>query len=257
MIIAVTASTIGCICGVGGGIMMKPLIDLFNIAPVSTAGFLSGSTVLAMTTYTTAKDIFSKTDKIDFSGMLPLAVGAAIGGLLGNSIFGIVKSSFSNVSMVGVVQSAVLALISVGTILYTLKKQSIKTHRVSNKIFAVLVGLALGCISSFLGIGGGPINLIVLSYFFSLDSKKSVQYSLFIILFSQFFNLMATIIGGTVPPFAPLTLILMVIGGIGGGIVGKKISSNISGKTTDKLFVCLLLLIIIICFYNIFKVIYS
>ncbi|MEI3183290.1 MAG: sulfite exporter TauE/SafE family protein [Lachnospiraceae bacterium] len=39
--------------------------------------------------------------------------------------------------------------------------------------------------SSFLGIGGGPINLVVLLYFFSMDTKAAAQNSLYIILFSS------------------------------------------------------------------------
>lgn len=80
--------------------------------------------------------------------------------------------------------------------------------------------MLLGIISSFLGIGGGPINLVVLGYCFSMDSKTAAVISLYIILFSQLASLLAALISG-VPDFPPMALALMVAGGIGGGIAGR------------------------------------
>ncbi|MBQ2105458.1 MAG: sulfite exporter TauE/SafE family protein, partial [Lachnospiraceae bacterium] len=45
------ASVIGAICGIGGGVIIKPALDAFGIMDVSTISFLSGCTVLSMTTY--------------------------------------------------------------------------------------------------------------------------------------------------------------------------------------------------------------
>ena len=46
------------------------------------------------------------------------------------------------------------------------------------------MSITLGILSSFLGIGGGPINLVVLFFFFSMDTKTAAQNSLYTILFS-------------------------------------------------------------------------
>ena len=43
--------------------------------------------------------------------------------------------------------------------LYTLNKEKIATRNVTGAIPCVAIGLVLGISSSFLGIGGGPINL--------------------------------------------------------------------------------------------------
>ena len=40
-IISLGASIIGAICGIGGGVIVKPTLDLFNVASVSTISFLS------------------------------------------------------------------------------------------------------------------------------------------------------------------------------------------------------------------------
>ena len=45
------ASIVGAICGIGGGVIIKPVLDAFGIMSVSAISFLSGCTVLSMTTY--------------------------------------------------------------------------------------------------------------------------------------------------------------------------------------------------------------
>ena len=113
-----------------------------------------------------------------------------------------------------------------------------------------MIGLLLGIMSSFLGIGGGPINLVVLGYFFSMDTKTAAANSLYIILFSQTASLLATLLTASVPEFRIPALILMVAGGIGGGIVGRKLNKKMDNKAVDKLFIGLMVLIVGICVYN-------
>ena len=51
------ASVVGAICGIGGGVIIKPALDAFHIMDVSTISFLSGCTVLSMSCYSVAKSM--------------------------------------------------------------------------------------------------------------------------------------------------------------------------------------------------------
>ena len=104
--------------------------------------------------------------------------------------------------------------------------------------------------SSFLGIGGGPINLVVLFYFFSMETKTAAQNSLYIILFSQITSLLTTLITHSVPEFTLPALVLMIAGGIGGGIAGRTLNKRMSNRAVDKLFLVLMGIIILISIYN-------
>lgn len=250
LIIALSASVIGGICGVGGGVLMKPVLDITGIASVSTASFLSGVTVLAMTGYSTAKNLSAKTHDIEMRTVLPLAVGAAAGGVIGKYLFETIKAGLPYADKVGAVQAVFLALVCIGTMLYTINKKRIKSLHVQSRVLSAVIGMLLGTMSSFLGIGGGPIDLVVLFFFFSMETKIAVQNSLFIILFSQAFSLIYTIAAGKVPEFDALSLVLMILGGILGGVIGKRTGKKLSGETTDKLFIGLLAVIILICVYN-------
>lgn len=254
LIISFLASLIGAICGVGGGIIIKPVLDTFNIMSVSTISFLSSCTVLAMSLVSVYKNIRSNT-KIDINLRIStfLGIGAAIGGVLGNNIFRRLKLLFENENIIGAIQAFLLIIITILTLIYIKNKEKIKTINVSSPYSCALIGLLLGVISSFLGIGGGPINLVVLSYFFSMKTKSAAANSIYIIMFSQITNFLSVLISKSIPDFNVDILIVMILGGIVGGLLGSKVNINISTMKVDKLFKYLILLIITINVYNFFK----
>lgn len=244
------ASIVGAICGIGGGVIIKPTLDLFGWASVSTISFLSGCTVLSMSCYSVGKSLLAHEKAVNMRTGTPLAIGAAVGGVVGKQLFSAVKAASSDPNMVGGVQALCLALITLGTLIYTIYKAKIKTKRVESALVCVVIGFFLGIMSSFLGIGGGPINLVVLFYFFSMDTKTAAANSLYIILFSQITNLLTTIVTREVPPFEIHTIVLMVLGGIFGGVVGRIVNKRLDSKAVDKLFMGLMAVIIGISLYN-------
>lgn len=250
LIVSFLASTVGAICGIGGGVIIKPVLDMLHLETVTTISFLSGCTVLSMTCYSVGRSMLAGERKVALRTGTPLAIGAAIGGLLGKQLFTYIRSLFSNQNTVGAVQGVCLALITLGTLIYTINKSRIHTRTVQNMLVCAVIGLVLGVMSSFLGIGGGPINLVVLFYFFGMDTKTAAANSLYIILFSQLASVLSTVITDTVPPFQPVTLLLMIAGGIGGGIAGRVFNRRMDERMVDRLFIVLMAIIIGISFYN-------
>ena len=248
-VVAFLSSIVGAICGIGGGVVIKPVLDMLRMGAPATINFLSGCTVLSMSLYSVGKALRAGDSKVEMSTGTPLALGAAAGGVVGKEMFSAVKAFFNGSPMVGGVQAIALGIITLGTLVYTINKRRIQTRSTSNKLVCLVIGLLLGIMSSFLGIGGGPINLVVLGYFFGMDTKTAAANSLYIILFSQAASLIATVISG-VPEFRIPALILMVSGGIGGGIVGRKLNKKMDNRAVDKLFIGLMVLIVCICIYN-------
>lgn len=250
-IISFLASTVGAICGIGGGVIIKPVLDMFGVATVATISFLSGCTVLSMSCYSVTRSITAKDSKINMKLATPIAIGAVIGGISGSYLFSYIKDLFDSPNTVGAVQGGCLALVTIMCIIATLNKHKMHTKNITSPLACAVVGLVLGLVSSFLGIGGGPINLVVLFYFFSMDTKTAAQNSLYIILLSQASSLASTIITGSVPAFDPIALVLMVAGGILGGIVGRIANKRISEQFVSKLFIALMFIIVAICCYNV------
>ncbi len=252
-IVCFGASVVGAICGIGGGVIIKPVLDSFGVLDVSAISFLSGCTVLSMTTYSVVNNKIGGKSNVTKKTGLPLAVGAAAGGLIGKWLFSYVKSLSDDQNRVGAVQASCLLIVTIGTLVYTIYKDKIKTYQIENSIVCILIGVFLGILSSFLGIGGGPINLVVLFFFFSMTTKVAAENSLYIIFFSQIASLLSSIVTGSVPNFAAGVLILMAAGGIAGGICGRAINKKIESDTVDKLFIGLMVVMIIVNIYNIYK----
>lgn len=105
--ISFLASVIGAICGIGGGVIIKPTLDLFQLAGVSTISFLSGCTVLTMSCYSVVKGLLAHNTGIDLKTGTPLAIGASAGGVLGKQLFTHVMGVISKPDVVGAIKRAV------------------------------------------------------------------------------------------------------------------------------------------------------
>ena len=247
--VCLVASTVGAVAGYGGGVIIKPVLDALGIMPVSTISFLSGCTVLSMSV---ASLLRSRENGVQLrlKTTTPLAIGAAIGGLLGKYLFELVKSG-SDEAVLGLVQSFFLLLTTVGVFVYTIKKDRLPSYQLDNLPVCLLVGLALGVVSAFLGIGGGPLNVALLFFFFSMDAKEAAKNSIFIILFSQTASLISALVQGSVPDFAWPDLLSMMAGGIGGALLGGALSKRMDNRAVEKLLMGLMLVIIGINVYNV------
>ena len=250
--IALIASTIGGICGVGGGIIIKPLLDFTGIVGVEEASFLSSCTVFCMSLYNVTAGLLSGDNSVDLKNSTPLAVGAAAGGVIGNVFFSTLCRIFDQNHVAGIAQSLCLMLI-VATLVYVFAKDSLRPLNIRSRGGFVGIGLILGAISSFLGIGGGPFNIMVLCYIIGMETKQAVENSLYIILFGQAANLILMFLSGAALSVHISRTLLMICGGVGGGVLGRKCKMRMNNAMVEKLFIILLLVIICICACNIFK----
>lgn len=250
ILIGLLACTAGSLCGIGGGIIIKPILDLSNLMSVETASFLSGCTVLAMTAFSVGRTFLAGNRVIDVSRGTPLAVGAGVGGIAGQFLFSQTAKAFPNTNVVGMVQAGVLFFVTLGTLIYTLFERKVTTLSIENKGACGLVGSGLGMISSFLGIGGGPINLLVLHYFFSMERKKAALNSLYIILFSQLCSLAVSLLNGISIDGALPYLPVMIGSGIVGGLFGSTLRRRMSAWEVLIMYCFLICVILSVCVWN-------
>ena len=115
-LICIAATTLGAISGIGGGVIIKPVMDAVSGLSVSTISFLSGCTVLAMSVVSVLRSRGGDA-KIDPKKGTLLAIGGAVGGVSGKWIFDIVKSSFGNDGLVGTIQSILMVILTLGVLL--------------------------------------------------------------------------------------------------------------------------------------------
>lgn len=243
-LVAIGASTIGAISGIGGGVIIKPVMDAVSGMDAATISFMSGCTVLTMALSTYLRGM--KDDLVmDYHISIPLALGGAAGGVIGKNIFSNVTGN------VALIQAAMLLAVNIGVLLYMIYKGRLKTMQVKGVLQSLVIGFLLGTVSSFLGIGGGPINIAVLSFFYSMSPKLTAKNSLFIILFSQFTSFTVTISAGA-PEVNMVALLLMCVGGVTGALIGSKLSKIFSERNVETLFTCVLIGLIALGGYNVY-----
>ena len=249
-LVAFLASLLGPLCGIGGGVIIKPVVDAMGVLPVATVSFLSSVSVLTMSLATLGQNAVSRTSRVDAASMLPLALGSAIGGVAGKVLFNRLIVGLPSSDLVGAVQALLLIVLSGLVFVYTLRKTCIRGMHVSSVGVKAGIGAFAGACWSFLGIGGGPFNLAILTFFFAMETKEAAQSSLFIIAFSQGASLIYSLSLGGLPEFEFAALVGICLAAVIGSVAGRRIAKRISSAATDRLYLCSLVLIAFICAYN-------
>lgn len=249
-VVAFLASLLGPLCGIGGGVIIKPVVDAMGVLPVVTVSFLSSISVLTMSAATLLQNAAAKTSTVNARRMLPLALGSAAGGVAGKMGFNALSEGLPGTELVGAVQAAILITLTCIVAVYTVKKDRVGNLYVKSPAASAAIGAAAGACWSFLGIGGGPFNLAILTFFFAMDTKPAAQASLFIIAFSQTASLVYSLVRGSIPEFAPWLLIGMCISAVAGSILGRQLAKRADSKMVEKLYLFSLALIAAICCYN-------
>lgn len=255
-IISFLSSTIGAICGIGGGIIIKPVLDSLKVLEVSKISLLSSCTVLSMSLYSFINAKISGGSNVDFKIATPLAIGGIFGGIIGKILFSHIIIIFKSENVAGIFQSSILIFLTAITLSFTVKNMGINkinSLRINNIFLCLIIGTILGLLSSFLGIGGGPFNIMFLCFFFSMDEKISAENSLYIILFSQISNVFISVIKNDFAKIDLSFLLVMILGGIFGGVLGRLINKKINTIIFQKLFLILLFTIILISVYNLYN----
>ena len=250
-LVAIGATIVGALTGMGGGVIIKPVLDLLGQYDAATIGILSSVTVLTMSIVSIGKQIRQKAS-IRLEIALPLALGSVLGGWLGAGCLGVILQHQDN-SRVVILQNVLLGLLLRGVFFYMKRKEHLPTLHRRGLAAGLLTGLFAGLVSTFLGIGGGPINVAVLIFVFSMDTKAAAVNSIITIFFAQVAKLSAVLLGEGFVAYDLSVLPVMLIGAVAGGWLGARISKVVSEKTVEKAFNLVQLAVLALCVYNIWQ----
>lgn len=244
-LLAFIATTLGAIAGLGGGVIIKPALDALGHYDLSVISILSSVTVFSMAIASTIKQI--RLGFVFEKKMYILAFGAIIGGGFGNQLFSLLVISI-NEDMLKGIQAVILALLLVVVVF----KDYLPKFNFENIILALVLGILLGTIAAFLGIGGGPINVAILCMLLGYSTKDAAVISVLIILFSQLSKLVLIQLDTGFVIYNLKMLWVMVPGGIFGGLLGSMFNRKLEDKHINRIFRVMLVVIIGINIYNAF-----
>lgn len=251
-IVGFIASIIGAISGLGGGIIIKPVLDAVTELDASVINFLSTCAVFTMSCSAVTKHIKYKT-KFEKPTTVLLGIGAILGGLIGTEIFEFIVDFINKDRFIKLIQNGLLLSLLVIILVY-INLPNKKQFHIKNRIFTVLLGYTLGMISSFLGIGGGPINITALTLFFSMNLKSASVNSIILILFSQASKIITLLISKSIPSGLEISMLLYIIpAAILGGIFGTTVNKKINKSNLIIAYNSVMLFVIMTCLWNIIR----
>lgn len=250
-ILVLVVCTWGGVVGLSGGLVIKPLFFMLDYADYQTIAITSTIIVffMAMSSFITKRKL-----KIDFDKkiILFLCLGTFLGSILGRFINDFVYIAVGNEDLMVKIDSILLLVMIFITWISVIKKGNYKTFNIQNSIVILTIGLTLGTISSYLNIGGGPINILFLILFLGLDIKEATIYSIGIIIVSSLTSIIIYILdpGQLVDTYNLTPLLAFIPMAIIGGALGTKIAHNLSEKSISRWLSALLLVMLALNLIN-------
>ncbi|WP_025161572.1 sulfite exporter TauE/SafE family protein [Paraclostridium bifermentans] len=251
-LVALFSTILGSSAGLGGGIIIKPVLDSLGDYALPTINLLSSSTIFIMSIVTVFYQL-KKKDKINPKNTIVVATGSVVGGIIGQKLMSFILSKDINIGLINNIQSIIIIILLISVFLYMRNKDNIKSYKINNILAIGLLGLFLGAISAFLGIGGGPINVAAFTILFSMTANEAARNSILVIFFSQGSKIISIAVTTGFSSYNLDMLPYMLVGGVLGGIIGYKINKAASEKSIIKIFNSVTLSIILLNLYNIFK----
>ena len=246
------ASIIGAITGLGGGLIIRPVFDSISYHSVLNIGFFASTSVLTMAVVSTIRKLRDGS-VIDWALVLPTGIGAMTGGVIGNLLLEHLIYALPEPRNAQQVQ--VVAAVTVISFAIYVSLRNNKRLYLPNKWWCMPVGVCLGIIASFLGMGGGPINVPFFMIFWGMGIKDATTYSIAIIFFSHLARLIT--LGFTVGySYFDLPILLFVIpAAVTGGLLGTRFSKVLPPHAVKRMFIVALLGVICLNLFNLFFVI--
>lgn len=245
--VIVLANTVGAISGMGGGVLIKPVLDLIDVHSVAAISFYSSIAVLTMSLVSTYKQV-SNGLEVKWGFASQLSIGAVIGGLLGNNVFETILSHFPSGREVQLVQIILTIVTLVFSFLHS--KGLWQNESYEGALLKLSAGFLLGFLASLLGIGGGPINVALLMLLFNLPIKQATVYSIVTIFFSQLSKVMTIVLTIDLGRYDLTLLFYIIPAAVLGGFIGSSISGKVSDYRVNQIYQVVIILVLVINCYN-------
>jgi len=254
--------------GVGGGFLITPLLIFYNIPPAIAVA--TGANQVIASSFSGALSHL-KRGTLDFKLGSVLLAGGIVGSTFGIWVFSLLRSIGQLDLFISLLYVALLGTVG-GLMLYesvnairsarsgvapTLKKsgQHNWIHRLplkmrfrASKLFVSVIpvigiGVAIGFLSSIMGVGGGFIMVPALIYLLRVPTNVVVGTSLFQIIFTSAYT---TFVHASTNQTVDVVLaFLLMIGGVAGAQYGARAGQRLRGEQLRALLALLVLAVAI------------
>jgi len=236
----------GTLIGAGGGFILVPALLL--LYPRLSAEQLTAISLAVVFANSCSGSLsYARLRRIDYRSGVVLAVATLPGAVLGAIVVGAIpRRLFDLIMGASLVAVSIYLLARPGgsrplwldsrfTVSRTLTDSDGKTYQYRfNLGLAALFSIALGFVSSLLGIGGGIIQVPLLTSFFSFPAHIATATAQFVLLFTAAAGTLTHVFQGIYQPFLRLTFEL-ALGVIVGAQAGAALSRRVGGSVIIRL----------------------
>ena len=232
ILLGFTAGVLGSILGLGGGIIIVPILTFLGFSPTVAA---SNSLFAAFSNAIASTISYSKQKRIEFSLGLKL-------GLL--SIPGAVLGAIISTDVAPDIFKILFGFVLIASAFYVFFRKKLESNERSLSkqvvVFVVSASFFAGIISAFFGIGGGIIFVPLMVVGLGMTMKRSAPTSQMILLFSSFSGIITHSFLGH-PDFVQSGF--LAVGSFIGGLVGARLSLEIKERYLQILIVIVILIV--------------
>ena len=219
VVIGLIAGILGSMIGVGGGIIISPVLTFLGLTPpqvASTSLFAVSSTSVSSTI------AYARSNKIQYMLGIKMALLSIPGAIIG---------SFFSTGIDPGYFRFLLAIILIGTGIYLMFRNSItkgnsfSLESIWIKILFFSGTFVAGIISSLFGIGGGVIFVPLMILIVGITMHLAAPTSQLVLMITSLVGLTTHIILAN-PDYLPA--ILLSVGAFGGAQIGSRLSTRLS-----------------------------
>ncbi|MCL1988633.1 MAG: sulfite exporter TauE/SafE family protein [Firmicutes bacterium] len=244
--VVLIACVIGSIVGLSGGIIVRPVLDAVGQHDIMNIAFFVSSSIVTMTIVSTYKKMKDGI-QINLKVAAMISCGAVFGGMIGNLILDNLLAIMPNEAIVQLIQTGLTIFFVILAIYFTNSKLQ---YRIEKQWTYPIIGVILGTIAVFIGIGGGPINVPLFCILFGLSIKEATAYSIVIIFFSHTVNIITLAFTTGLGTFDVQYLLFILPAALIGGFIGSIISKKLSENAVKKAFLATMCGLILLNVYN-------
>lgn len=257
--IGLAAGTVGSLIGLGGGIIIVPMLlnidhflSAFSTVPIHVAVGTSLITIVFSSLSSTLS--YHKQKRIDYKSGILFLIGSIPGSLLGTYINSLLNTERFTLFF-GIFLICISAFLFVSS---KLNKKSKEVHRGIIRTYtndegeaytysyslplAISLSICIGIISGLFGIGGGILLVPMMAFLFGFPPQLAVATSMFVVMFTTLGSSISYITLGEVNFYY---ILLLIPGAWFGGKIGAYINQKLKTETIA------LILRLVVLFYGI------
>ena len=231
--LGLAAGTYGALIGVGGGVLVVPVLLLWqHVAPKDAAG-TSMAVVLANAVSGSAT--FLRQHRVDTRSGIVFALAGIPGAVLGGVADQIVAPR-----MFSLLFAAFLILVGLRLLVYPGQSTSTgpaiadaMTTRGFRMLPAIFIGLGAGFVASLFGVGGGIIYVPTMVYLFAYPAHVATATSTFIIALTA---IVATATHAAYHDVLWVPAAWLALGAVGGAQIGARLAPRVRAAGLLRLF---------------------